>query len=56
MMEYDVKSVAAHFKLDGRLTRSGPFGNGHINDTYSLTCQEDAREILSLYEGITDGW
>lgn len=51
-MEHDVKSVAEHFKLDGRLIRSGPFGNGHINDTYSLTCREDGREIRYVIQRI----
>ena len=43
-MEHDVQSIAANFALDGRLTEAEPFGSGHINDTYSLTCQKDARE------------
>ncbi len=43
-MEHDVQSIAANFALDGRLTEAEPFGSGHINDTYSLTCQKDGRE------------
>ena len=42
-MEHDVESIAANFALDGRLTEAEPFGSGHINDTYSLTCQKDGR-------------
>ena len=43
-MEHDVESIAANFKLDGRLVRAEPFGSGHINDTYGLTCRMDAAQ------------
>ncbi len=42
-MEHDIKSIAANFALDGLLTEAERFGSGHINDTYSLTCQKDGR-------------
>lgn len=39
-MEHDIRSIAENFALDGLLTGAEPFGSGHINDTYSLTCQK----------------
>lgn len=52
MMEYDVESIAGHFRLDGRLVNGEPFGSGHINDTFSLTCQKDGREKRYLLQRI----
>jgi len=38
-MKYDLASIASQFKLDGELVEAEPFGSGHINDTYSLSCR-----------------
>jgi hypothetical protein len=43
-MEYEIKAIAEKFNLDGNLTGSKPFGSGHINDTYSLTCEKDGKQ------------
>ena len=43
-MEHDIKHIAENFNLTGRLIRSESFGSGHINDTYSLTCEKDNRQ------------
>jgi aminoglycoside phosphotransferase (APT) family kinase protein len=37
-MTYDLSAIGAQFKLEGSLTGAEPFGSGHINDTYCLTC------------------
>ncbi len=41
-MEQDIRSIAAQFRLEGRLVDAEPFGSGHINDTYALTCEAAA--------------
>jgi hypothetical protein len=51
-MEYDVKAIAEKFNLDGNLIDSEPFGSGHINDTYSLTCERDGGEIHYILQRI----
>jgi hypothetical protein len=51
-MEYDVKAIAANFDLNGNLTGSEPFGSGHINDTYSLACEQDGGEIHYILQRI----
>jgi len=43
-MEYNLESVAANFRLQGRLIEAGPFGSGHINDTFSLRSRTDGGE------------
>jgi thiamine kinase-like enzyme len=40
-MEHNIKHIAENFNLEGKLIRSEPFGSGHINDTYCLTCERD---------------
>ena len=51
-MEYDIESVASNFTLDGRLIKSEPFGSGHINDTFRLTCRKDDRENRFILQRI----
>ena len=40
-MAYNLAAIAAQFKLDGSLVEAEPFGSGHINDTYCLSCSGD---------------
>lgn len=36
---YDLHAVAAQFQFLGQATTFAPHGNGHINDTFLVTCQ-----------------
>lgn len=51
-MEHDIKHIAENFNLAGKLIRHEPFGSGHINDTYCLTCEKDARSIHLILQRI----
>jgi len=51
-MERDIRSIASNFNLSGRLTGSEPFGSGHINDTYCLTCEKDGRQLHYILQRI----
>ena len=51
-MEHDIKHIAQNFNLDGKLIRSKPFGRGHINDTYCLTCEKDAHQTQYILQRI----
>ncbi|SPE17758.1 N-acetylhexosamine 1-kinase [Candidatus Sulfotelmatomonas gaucii] len=45
----DVRDVARHFQFHGEVSSFAPHGNGHINDTYLITCRASngpARYIL----------
>lgn len=33
-LKHDVRSVARHFQIHGEFRSAGPYGSGHINDTY----------------------
>ncbi|MHC4203402.1 MAG: phosphotransferase enzyme family protein [Planctomycetota bacterium] len=52
MMEHDIKSIAENFNLAGKLIQYEPFGSGHINDTYCLTCEKDNRQIHYILQRI----
>jgi Phosphotransferase enzyme family len=46
---HDVRAVAQHFQFEGEVREFAPYGNGHINDTYLVTCGDagaPARYIL----------
>lgn len=32
-------TVASKFQMEGEVTELVPFGNGHINDTFRITCE-----------------
>jgi hypothetical protein len=51
-MEHDIKHIVENFNLDGKLIRSKPFGSGHINDTYCLTCEQDNRQLHYILQRI----
>lgn len=49
MKQHDIETITSHFKLAGPLTQAIPFGNGHINETFCVTCQTErgpARTVL----------
>jgi Phosphotransferase enzyme family len=35
---HDVRAIARHFDFEGEVQGFAPYGNGHINDTYLVTC------------------
>ncbi len=52
IMAYDIKSIAKQFALGAELVNAEPFGSGHINDTYRLTCNDNAKSIRYLLQRI----
>ncbi len=40
-MSFDIGSVVSHFKIEGEMIYSEPFGCGHINDTYAVYCKRE---------------
>lgn len=51
-MEHDIESLAGNFNLDGKLIRYEPFGSGHINDTFCLSCEKDGRQLHYILQRI----
>lgn len=33
------RKVAENFRFAGKITKMSPYGSGHINDTFMLTCE-----------------
>jgi hypothetical protein len=52
VMEHDIQHIAENFDLDGKLIRHESFGSGHINDTYTLTCEKDNRQTHYILQRI----
>ncbi|MGD8451499.1 MAG: phosphotransferase [Phycisphaerae bacterium] len=48
----EVLEVAGRFAVAGRPVACVPWGGGHINDTYAVTCNEDGRETRYLLQRI----
>ena len=46
-MIYDLQTIAEQFQLPGQFITAQPYGNGHINDTFRVTCQ--AEDTLKYY-------
>ena len=48
----DVRSVARHFQLYGEFISAVPHGNGHINDTYCVTCDQGGTRVRYVFQRI----
>jgi len=38
MTQFDLGSISRHFQIPGDFVRAVPYGTGHINDTFEVTC------------------
>lgn len=48
----DADAIARQFELPGECLGATPFGNGHINDTYRVTCSRNGRETRAILQRI----
>ncbi len=48
----DVREVAQHFQFQGEVSSYAPHGNGHINDTYLVTCLKNGRPARYILQHI----
>lgn len=39
----EIMQILEHFELPGTVKSAEPYGNGHINDTYRVVCDQDGR-------------
>ena len=39
-MSYDLEQIVQQFQIDGQIGTIGPFGSGHINDTYCVVSEQ----------------
>ncbi len=47
-----IKSIVKHFHLEGKLLEAAPLAQGHINDTYILTCAKNKRVVRYILQRI----
>ena len=52
MTDHDISAIAMQFDLPGSLTRVETFGNGHINETYCVTCQTTQGPVRTVLQRI----
>lgn len=50
----EVRRVCESFAVDGRLVESGPYGNGHIHDTFRITFREGSSEQRIVLQRINE--
>ena len=41
MSEFDIKAIISNFKVEGEFVSAVPYGSGHINYTFLVTCEEE---------------
>lgn len=51
-LKHDVQAIAGRFALPGRYQSAIPYGSGHINDTYAITCDEEGRAVRYIAQRI----
>jgi hypothetical protein len=51
-MNYDLNKIFEHFSIEGRFVVASPYGNGHINDTFAATVQQQDEQVRFLFQRI----
>jgi len=51
-MRHDIKSLAKEFDLFGEFLEAGPYGSGHINDTYVATFNQGGARVRIVFQRI----
>ena len=49
---HDVKAVGAAFQIAGRFLEAGPYGSGHINDTYAAVYEQGGQRVRYIHQRI----
>ncbi len=50
----DLRAIAAAFRLHGNYNGGGPYGNGHINDTYAVTFDQGGVLVRYILQRINE--
>ena len=49
---HDLRAVTRHFQLHGEFVSAAPYGNGHINDTYCVVCDQGGSPVRYISQRI----
>ena len=52
LMAHDLRQVSGQFDIPGEYLGGGPYGTGHINDTYAVRFEEGGREARYILQRI----
>ncbi len=50
--KHDVRSVARHFQIYGEFVSAGPYGSGHINDTYCAVFNQGGAPVRYILQRV----
>ena len=51
-MSFDIKKIFGHFQIQGGFLQAAPYGSGHINDTFVVTCKGSAENRRYIFQRI----
>ena len=51
-MKYDFNNIISHFEVRGHLVSCVPYGEGHINETYLATLEENGKTVRYILQKI----
>lgn len=49
-LKHDVRAVARQFRIYGEFLSAGPYGSGHINDTYCAVFSQAGRPVRYIFQ------
>ena len=52
ILKHDIRSIAQHFQVQGDFVSTGPYGNGHINDTYAAIYNYQGSQVRYIHQRI----
>lgn len=51
-LKHNVRLVASHFQIHGAFLDAGPYGSGHINDTYCVHFDQAGTQVRYIFQRI----
>ena len=51
-MKFDLRDISDRFRLCGEFSKASPYGNGLINDTFLVGCEQKGRENRYIIQRI----
>jgi hypothetical protein len=52
MKDFDFNEVFNNFNVYGKFIQATPYGSGHINDTFAITCDQGGNEVKYILQRI----
>lgn len=49
-LKHDLRAIARQFQLHGEFLSAAPYGNGHINDTYCVHCDQGGARMRYIFQ------